>query len=136
MACFDFENLDVYQVSMSFVLLVNEFSKNFPRGTFNLSDQLDRASTSVLFNIAEGAGEFAEMEKIRFYRMARRSATECAAILQLANNLKLLDNNNYSIAKDLLIRIVSMLSKMTRKYNSTTYTKESQSTMRESFESI
>ena len=60
MACFDFENLDVYQVSMSFVLLVNEFSKNFPRGTFNLSDQLDRASTSVLFNIAEGAGEFAE----------------------------------------------------------------------------
>jgi four helix bundle protein len=136
MACFDFENLDVYQVSMSFVLLVNEFSKNFPRGTFNLSDQLDRASTSVLFNIAEGAGEFAEMEKIRFYRMARRSATECAAILQLANNLKLLDNNNYSIAKDLLIRIVSMLSKMTRKYNSATYTKESQSTMRESFESI
>ena len=136
MTCFDFENLDVYQVSMSFVLLVNEFSKNFPRGTFNLSDQLDRASTSVLFNIAEGAGEFAEMEKIRFYRMARRSATECAAILQLANNLKLLDNNNYSIAKDLLIRIVSMLSKMTRKYNSATYTKESQSTMRESFESI
>ena len=66
MACFDFENLDVYQVSMSFVLLVNEFSKNFPRGTFNLSDQLDRASTSVLFNIAEGAGEFAEMEKLDF----------------------------------------------------------------------
>jgi hypothetical protein len=29
-----------------------------------------------------------------------------------------------------------MLSKMTRKYNSATYTKESQSTMRESFESI
>lgn len=125
MTCFDFENLDVYQVSMSFVLLVNEIYKKFPRGTSNLSDQLDRAATSVLFNIAEGAGEFAEIEKIRFYRMARRSATECAAILQLSNNLKLLDNNNYSVAKDLLVRIVSMLSKMTRKYNSTTHTTES-----------
>ena len=117
MTCFDFENLDVYQISMNFVLLANEISRAFPRGTYHLSDQLDRASTSVLFNIAEGAGEFAEIEKIRFYRMARRSATECAAILQLSNNLKLLDNNNYSNARALLIRIVSMLSKMTRKAN-------------------
>ncbi|MBP9841707.1 MAG: four helix bundle protein [Simkaniaceae bacterium] len=122
MSYFDFENLDVYQVSMNFVLLANEIMKNFPRGTSNLSDQLNRASTSVLFNIAEGAGEFAEIEKIRFYRMARRSATECAAILQLSNNLKLLDNANYFKSRELLIRIISMLSRMTRKYNAVTHT--------------
>ncbi len=122
MTCFDFENLDVYKVSMDFVLLANEISRNFPRGTSHLSDQLDRAATSVLFNIAEGAGEFAEIEKIRFYRMARRSATECASILQLSNNLKLVDSRIYSKARELLIRIVSMLSKMTRKSNSVTHT--------------
>ena len=131
MTCFDFENLDVYQVSMSFVLLVNEITKIFPRGTGNLSDQLDRAATSILFNIAEGAGEFAEIEKIRFYRMARRSATECAAILQLANNLKLLDANNYFKARELLIRIVSMLSKMTRKPTGAVMVDQLQSTLRD-----
>ncbi len=122
MQSFDFEKLDVYQVTLNFVLLTNESSKEFPRGTAHISDQLLRASTSILLNIAEGAGEFAPLEKIRFYRMARRSATECAAILQLANLLKFLDDIVYIKVKALLIRIISMLSKMTRPSNSATVT--------------
>jgi len=43
-----------------------------------------------VLNIAEGAGEFAPKEKVRFYRMARRSATESAAVLDVCRNLKLL----------------------------------------------
>jgi len=40
------------------------------------------ASTAVFrLNIAEGAGESSPNEKVRFYRMARRSAIECAGIL-------------------------------------------------------
>jgi len=31
--------------------------------------------------------EFARREKARFYRMARRSATECAAILDIVQEL-------------------------------------------------
>jgi len=42
---------------------------------------------SIVLNIAEGAGEFARKEKVRFYRIARRSATECAAILDLSQRL-------------------------------------------------
>ena len=34
-------------------------------------------------NIAEGAGEFSPKEKARFYRMARRSANEVAAWLEI-----------------------------------------------------
>ena len=44
-----------------------------------MKDQLDNAATSIVANIAEGAGEFSPNEKKRFYRMARRSATEVAA---------------------------------------------------------
>ncbi len=111
---FDFEKLDVYQVTMTYVLLTDEIITNFPKGTYNLSDQLHRASTSILFNIAEGAGEYAEIEKMRFYRIARRSATECASILELCSKLNILDIALYAKARDLLIRVVSMLSKMTR----------------------
>jgi four helix bundle protein len=38
-------------------------------------------------NIAEGAGEFAPEEQARFYRMARRSATESATILDACRAL-------------------------------------------------
>ncbi len=48
-----------------------------------MRDQIDRASGSVVANIAEGAGEFRPREKARFYRMARRSAIEISAWLDI-----------------------------------------------------
>ena len=48
-----------------------------------------------MLNIAEGAGEFAPKEKARFYRMARRSATESAAVLDVCKNLKLLADERH-----------------------------------------
>ncbi len=111
---FDHEKLNVYQASMDFALLVEELIVGFFQGRSHLADQLHRASTSVLFNVAEGAGEYAENEKIRFYRMARRSATECSAILELSVRLKIIDNSNYLKCRELLMRIIAMLTKMTR----------------------
>ena len=66
-------------------------------------------------NIAEGAGEYAVEEKIRFYRIAKRSATECAGILDVCQRLQLLDAQHHTKGRELLIRIVSMLIKMARK---------------------
>ena len=61
---------------------------------------------------AEGAGEFARQEKHRCYRMAKRSATECAAILDIGLTLGLIEINKLNHARDLLFRMVSMLIKM------------------------
>lgn len=36
----------------------------------------------MVLNIAEGAGEFSVREKVRFYRLARRSANEAIAALE------------------------------------------------------
>ena len=66
-------------------------------------------------NIAEGAGEYATDEKIRFYRMAKRSATECAGILDVCHRLELIGENQYVKGRERLIRIVSMLIKMAQK---------------------
>jgi four helix bundle protein len=77
----DHEKLTVYQVSIEFVILTDEVIEHLPRGRAYLSDQLQRAALSISLNIAEGAGEYAIDEKARFYRMAKRSATECAGIL-------------------------------------------------------
>ena len=88
---FDHEKLDVYQVSVKFVILIEEIVKQFPKGRAYLVDQLQRAGASISLNIAEGGGEFSANEKIRFYRMARRSATECAGILDICVQLNLID---------------------------------------------
>jgi four helix bundle protein len=59
-------------------------------------------------------GEFSKNEKIRFYRMARRSATECAAILDISQKLHLIEEKHQTKTRELLIRIVSMLTKMVK----------------------
>ena len=64
--------------------------------------------------IAEGSGEFSKPEKARFYRIARRSATECAAVLDVAIRLELVTPSRCEPARELLIRIVSMLVNMAR----------------------
>ena len=114
MNCFDHEKLDVYQVAITLVILIDEVVEHLPRGRAYLADQLLRAGTSVPLNIAEGAGECSASEKIRFYRMARRSATECASIFDVCLNLHLIDKARYSKGRELLIRIVAMLTKMAR----------------------
>src|SRR3990167_6240119 len=121
MSYFDHEKLHVYQAAMEFVLLTDKIIKKFPQGRAHLADQLHRAGTSILLNIAEGAGEYAENEKIRFYRMSRRYATECSAILQLGNHLALIESNDYLKSRELLMRIIGMLTKLT-KINSVTET--------------
>lgn len=109
MNSFDHEKLDVYAHAIDFVALASVMAEQLPSGRGYLADQLNRASSSIPFNIAEGAGEFASKEKARFYRMARRSATECAAILDVCRKLELVEIERYQVGRERLLGIVSML---------------------------
>ncbi|MGH9894885.1 MAG: four helix bundle protein, partial [bacterium] len=97
---------------IDFVALANDVVEHLPHGRAHLADQLQRASLSVPLNIAEGAGEFSPKDKKRFYRMALRSATECSAILDVCRRLDLAQAVVLSSGRDLLLRIVSMLTRL------------------------
>ena len=113
---FHFEDLKVYQKSLDYLDYVYEISKKFPSSElFMLTSQFLRASQSISLNIAEGAGEYAVDEKARFYRMAKRSATECAGVLDVCQRLRLVEENRYIKGRELLIGLVSMLIKMAQK---------------------
>lgn len=114
MSFFDHEKLDVYKVALEFVVLVDGIIEHLPIGKAYLADQLKRACSSISLNIAEGAGEYSGNEKTRFYRMAKRSATECASILDICHILKVIEEIDYTKGRELLIRIVSMLIKMSQ----------------------
>ena len=113
----DHEKLDVYHIAIEFVILSDAIIEHIPRGRGYLSDQLQRAALSISLNIAEGAGEYAIDEKVRFYRMAKRSATECAGILDVCQKLQLLDEQKYVKGRELIVRIVSILVKMAQRKN-------------------
>ncbi len=112
---FDHEKLDVYQAAINFVVVADNVVEHLPRGRAYLADQLNRAATSVPLNIAEGAGEFSPPEKARFYRRAKRSATECAAIFDVCRRLKVIEDSTFGAGRELLLRIVAMLTKMARR---------------------
>ena len=104
--------LDVYQRALDLLERVDQIYDSMPPGRAHLKDQLDRAATSIVLNIAEGAGEFSKDEKQRFYRMARRSATETAAILDILDRRKAVDVVAIKSARELLVRVVSMLARL------------------------
>ncbi len=81
MATFDHDRMPAYRVARELNAGCSRMISKLGAGRGDLADQLRRAAASVALNLAEGAGEFAPREKARFYRMARRSGTECAAVL-------------------------------------------------------
>ncbi len=84
----DHEKLDVYQESIAFCGWVGAFIAAISAKAA-AKDQLDRASTSIPLNIAEGNGKFSTVDRARFLEIARGSALECAACLDVLEVRKL-----------------------------------------------
>ena len=112
---FDHEKLDVYQEAISFCAWVGEFLDTI-QTKIAAKDQLDRASTSIPLNIAEGNGKFSRRDRARFLEMARRSALECAACLDVFVARKFTTTNNIIQAKEQLARVVQMLIGLLRRF--------------------
>ena len=108
----DVERLDVYRVALEFQQSVAEF--RFPRSLAHLRDQLDRASTSILLNIAEGSGRRGSGERGHFYTIARGSAMECAAIIDILRARGIAGADSCSRSRQSLVRIVQMLTRLCR----------------------
>ncbi|HEX5656099.1 MAG TPA: four helix bundle protein [Polyangiales bacterium] len=109
-----FQKLDVYQCSIQFAAFAASVLANVPRGHGALSDQLRRASFSVPLNIAEGAGRGTDTDSARHYAIARGSAMECAAVLDVVHVLDVISEEKHRQGIELIGRIVSMLTKMCR----------------------
>jgi four helix bundle protein len=72
-------------------------------------DQLDRACTSIVLNLAEGNGKFTGPDRCRFFDMARGSALECTAGLDVLVAKGRCTLDEVGPGKQRLVRIVSML---------------------------
>lgn len=109
-----FQRLDVYRCAIEFVALAGQIAASVPRGHAPLRDQLHRAAFSVPLNIAEAAGRASEADAARHYAIARGSAMECAAVLDVIAALAANDDSRHRKATELLARVVAMLTKLCR----------------------
>jgi len=113
---FDHEKLEVYQQALAFCGwtgdLINDIS-----GKAAAKDQLDRASTSIPLNIAEGNGKFSNADRSRFLEMARGSALECAGALDVLVARKLAAPDRIVAGKEQLVGIVKMLIGLLKRFS-------------------
>jgi four helix bundle protein len=113
---FDHEKLDVYREAIAFCAWTGDLL-SLIAAKAAAKDQLDRASTSIPLNIAEGNGKFSAKDRARFLEIARGSAFECAAALDVLVARKLATIEQIETAKDNLVRIVQMLMGMLRRFS-------------------
>ncbi|HRI88506.1 MAG TPA: four helix bundle protein [Candidatus Hydrogenedentes bacterium] len=109
---FDHERLHVYQASLELVSLVFAVAKELDSIHRNARDQLIRASQSITLNIAEGNSRRSHGERKRFFDISRGSAMECAATLDVLVACGAMSADVSARGKDVLVRIVSMLTRM------------------------
>ena len=107
-----FQNLDVYQRAIEFLALAQRVRRCLPKGHADLADQLRRSAQSIPQNIAEGCGRATRADKAKHYTIARGSAMESAAHLDVLRVEELIDGEQYARGVELLGRIVAMLTKL------------------------
>jgi four helix bundle protein len=115
-AYFDHERLDVYQESIAFCGWIGEVLNEITAKAA-ANDQIDRASTRLRLNIAEGNGKFSTTDRARFLEIARGSALECAARLDVLAVRKFVSAERIIPAKEQLVRIVNMLMGMLKRFS-------------------
>ena len=119
---FSHEKLDVYQDSIAFNAWMATTLENVARPG-EIKDQLDRASSSIALNIAEGNGKFTPKDRCRFFDIAHGSALECAAGLDVLVARQKLTRPDIRAGKERLQRIVQMLMGLIKKNSARDYEK-------------
>jgi len=109
---FDHESLDVYRVSVEFIRWTERLLRVRPKIGRNVADQLTRAADSIPLNVAESNGKRPGPDRAHSLEIARASAVECAAVLDVIDARGLRSHPLILEGKGLVHRIVCMLVKM------------------------
>ena len=115
---FDHEKLDAYRLAIAFSAWVSPILDEVkPSGRRpNVLKHLDESATSVALNIAEGNGKRSFPDRIRYLEIARGSALECAACLDVLVARGRLAPEVASQGKATLVRIVSTITKLIERH--------------------
>ena len=107
-AYFSHEKPEACRKSVGIIAWRSPFIESLSR-VGDVKEQLDSASTSIAFNIAEGNGKFTPNDRCRFLDIAHGSTLECAAGLDILVAKGKLTAVPIRPGKEQLLGIVRML---------------------------
>jgi four helix bundle protein len=128
---FDHEKLHVYRLQLEFLEwvtpLVEETQRHDAGKTSEVRRHLEKASLSVLLNIAEGNGRRRQQTRAKFFDDARGSAAESAACLDALVAKRVCSSDRVRRRKEMLERVSAMLTKLIERFDRTSSSSSSSS---------
>jgi len=112
------ESLEDFQTWQKSKLLNNKIQEIIQAkkldSNYNLRNQINSASLSIMANLAEGYGRQGNKEFYQFLSISKASATELKSHLYSAHSAKLISNNEKEEFFDLITDILKMSSGLMR----------------------
>ena len=109
---FGHQRLYCYNLCLGVAKRMPQLIDSWPSGSGYLVDQLKRALSSVILNIAEGNGRRSLKERRRFFDIAIGSATEVSSIFDVAIAYGYIGKPIYEELQSALLQAVRMLYKL------------------------
>ncbi|MDQ2179806.1 MULTISPECIES: four helix bundle protein [Marinifilum] len=108
-----FEDLIIWQESRVFVKLIyNSFNS---QKDYGFKDQIQRASVSVMNNIAEGFERYSNKEFVQFLRIAKSSCAEVRSMLYVAEDLNYITQNEARDLRETGMKISGSIQNLIKK---------------------
>jgi four helix bundle protein len=112
------KKLNVYQFSQALALECYKVTRQFPNNEkFAMVQQIRRAALSVHLNLAEGSSRKSQVERNRFYEIARGSVIEIDAAFEIAYQLEYASLEQLQLAGEKIIGTFKLLSGMISQNN-------------------
>ena len=115
----DFKDLIAWQKAHLLAIDIYKATESFPKSEqFGLTNQVRRASVSVVSNIAEGFGRRTKADRVHFYDMARASLHEVQAQILIAKDVRYLSPDVYEAIESKAVENHKILTGLINKTNS------------------
>ena len=108
------ESLTVYRRAIEFIAWSSKLCQSNSGVAGEILSQFKRAFISIPLNIAEGSGKQTGKDQARFYDIARGSALECGACLDVMVAMQIVSTPEIQVGKSFLIEIVAMLTALSK----------------------
>ena len=109
---------EIFQQSKKLALECYRVTKDFPNEErFAIVQQIRRAALSVHLNIAEGSSRKSELERKRYYEIARGSVIEIDAAIGLAHELNYVQSSTLQTLGELIVSNFKQLSALINKFS-------------------
>ena len=106
--------LDAFHVAMELTVGVEKLASTFRAGHADLKDQVRRAASATMRNIAEGANRWSPRDKAARFVIARGECGECDATLEMILRLGLAEAHQVRQLRQLADRVAAMLTALIR----------------------